>query len=49
MNGAKAVAEIPIDGMAPAIASAIFDATGVPARDSVYVGAGVVGVERVSG
>ena len=30
--GAKAVAEIPMDGMAPAIASAIFDATGVRLR-----------------
>lgn len=31
--GAKAVAEIPMDGMAPAIASAIFDATGVRIRE----------------
>ncbi|MCL4836054.1 MAG: molybdopterin-dependent oxidoreductase, partial [Caldilineaceae bacterium] len=31
--GAKAVAEIPMDGMAPAIASAIFDATGVRLRE----------------
>ncbi|MGB5051584.1 MAG: molybdopterin cofactor-binding domain-containing protein [Caldilineaceae bacterium] len=30
--GAKAVAEIPMDGMAPAIASAIFDATGARLR-----------------
>ncbi len=30
--GAKAIAEIPMDGMAPAIASAIFDATGVRLR-----------------
>lgn len=30
--GAKAIAEIPMDGMAPAIASAIFDATGVRIR-----------------
>ncbi len=30
--GAKAVAEIPMDGMAPAIASAIFDATGARIR-----------------
>jgi putative selenate reductase molybdopterin-binding subunit len=30
--GAKAVAEIPMDGMAPAIASAIFDATGTRIR-----------------
>jgi putative selenate reductase molybdopterin-binding subunit len=30
--GAKAVAEIPMDGMAPAIASAIFDATGMRIR-----------------
>lgn len=31
--GAKAVAEIPKDGVAPAIASAIFDATGVRIRE----------------
>jgi putative selenate reductase molybdopterin-binding subunit len=31
--GAKAVAEIPKDGVAPAISSAIFDATGVRMRD----------------
>ena len=31
--GAKAVAEIPMDGMAPAIASAIFDATGARIRE----------------
>ncbi len=31
--GAKAVAEIPMDGMAPAIASAIYDATGVRIRE----------------
>ena len=31
--GAKAIAEIPMDGMAPAIASAIFDATGVRIRE----------------
>jgi putative selenate reductase molybdopterin-binding subunit len=31
--GAKAVAEIPKDGVAPAIASAIFDATGVMIRE----------------
>jgi putative selenate reductase molybdopterin-binding subunit len=30
--GAKAIAEIPMDGMAPAIASAIYDATGVRIR-----------------
>jgi len=30
--GAKAVAEIPIDGAAPAIANAVFDATGVRIR-----------------
>ena len=30
--GAKAVAEIPMDGMAPALASAIYDATGVRLR-----------------
>ena len=30
--GAKAVAEIPMDGVAPAIASAIYDATGVRIR-----------------
>jgi putative selenate reductase molybdopterin-binding subunit len=30
--GAKAVAEIPMDGVAPAIASAIYDATGVRLR-----------------
>jgi len=34
--GAKAIAEIPIDGMAPAIASAIFDATGVRIREIPY-------------
>jgi putative selenate reductase molybdopterin-binding subunit len=27
--GVKAVAEIPLDGVAPAVANAIFDATGV--------------------
>ena len=31
--GAKAIAEIPMDGMAPAIASAIFDATGLRIRE----------------
>lgn len=31
--GAKAVAEIPKDGVAPAIASAIYDATGVMIRE----------------
>ena len=31
--GAKAVAEIPMDGVAPAVASAIFDATGVRIRE----------------
>jgi putative selenate reductase molybdopterin-binding subunit len=31
--GAKAVAEIPKDGVAPAVANAIFDATGVRLRD----------------
>ena len=31
--GAKAVAEIPMDGVAPAIASAIFNATGVRIRE----------------
>ena len=30
--GAKAVAEIPMDGVAPAIANAIYDATGVRLR-----------------
>jgi putative selenate reductase molybdopterin-binding subunit len=30
--GAKAVAEIPMDGMAPAVASAIYDATGARIR-----------------
>ena len=30
--GAKAIAEIPMDGVAPAIASAIYDATGVRLR-----------------
>jgi len=30
--GAKAVAEIPKDGVAPALASAIYDATGVRLR-----------------
>jgi putative selenate reductase molybdopterin-binding subunit len=30
--GAKAVAEIPMDGVAPAVASAIYDATGVRLR-----------------
>jgi putative selenate reductase molybdopterin-binding subunit len=34
--GAKAVAEIPMDGMAPAIASAIFDATGVRIRQMPF-------------
>jgi len=31
--GAKAIAEIPMDGVAPAIANAIFDATGVRIRE----------------
>ena len=31
--GAKAIAEIPIDGPAPAIANAIFNATGTRMRD----------------
>ncbi len=31
--GAKAIAEIPMDGVAPAVASAIYDATGVRMRD----------------
>jgi putative selenate reductase molybdopterin-binding subunit len=31
--GAKAVAEIPMDGVAPAVANAIFDATGVQMRE----------------
>jgi putative selenate reductase molybdopterin-binding subunit len=31
--GAKAVAEIPMDGVAPAVANAIFDAVGVRLRD----------------
>jgi putative selenate reductase molybdopterin-binding subunit len=31
--GAKAVAEIPKDGVAPALASAIYDAVGVMIRD----------------
>jgi putative selenate reductase molybdopterin-binding subunit len=31
--GAKAVAEIPMDGVAPAIANAIYDAVGVRIRD----------------
>ena len=31
--GAKAVAEIPKDGVAPALSSAIFDATGVRIRE----------------
>jgi putative selenate reductase molybdopterin-binding subunit len=31
--GAKAIAEIPMDGVAPAIASAIHDATGVRMRN----------------
>ena len=31
--GAKAVAEIPKDGVAPALASAIYDATGQRIRD----------------
>ena len=31
--GAKAIAEIPKDGVAPAMANAIFDATGVRIRD----------------
>ncbi len=31
--GAKAVAEIPIDGIAPAVANAVFDATGVRIRE----------------
>jgi putative selenate reductase molybdopterin-binding subunit len=31
--GAKAVAEIPIDGIAPAVANAVFDAVGVRVRD----------------
>jgi putative selenate reductase molybdopterin-binding subunit len=30
--GAKAIAEIPKDGVAPAIANAVFDATGVRLR-----------------
>ena len=30
--GAKAVAEIPLDGVAPAVANAVFDATGVRIR-----------------
>jgi len=30
--GAKAVAEIPMDGVAPAVANAVFDATGVRIR-----------------
>ena len=34
--GAKAVAEIPKDGVAPALASAIYDATGVMIRDLPY-------------
>jgi putative selenate reductase molybdopterin-binding subunit len=34
--GAKAVAEIPKDGVAPALASAIFDATGVHIREIPY-------------
>ncbi|HYG60252.1 MAG TPA: nicotinate dehydrogenase medium molybdopterin subunit, partial [Symbiobacteriaceae bacterium] len=31
--GAKAVAEVPTDAMAPAIANAVFDATGVRIRE----------------
>jgi putative selenate reductase molybdopterin-binding subunit len=31
--GAKAAAEIPMDGVAPAVANAIFDAVGVRVRD----------------
>jgi putative selenate reductase molybdopterin-binding subunit len=31
--GAKAIAEIPKDGVAPALASAIYDATGVRIRE----------------
>jgi putative selenate reductase molybdopterin-binding subunit len=31
--GAKAIAEIPIDGPAPAIANAVYNATGVRIRD----------------
>ena len=34
--GAKAIAEIPMDGMAPAIASAIFNATGVRIREITF-------------
>jgi putative selenate reductase molybdopterin-binding subunit len=34
--GAKAVAEIPKDGVAPALASAIYDATGVMIREIPY-------------
>ncbi len=46
--GAKAVAEIPMDGVAPAIASAIYDATGVRIRrTSVYAGTGVAGVDGI--
>ncbi|HLB48415.1 MAG TPA: hypothetical protein VJL59_15520, partial [Anaerolineales bacterium] len=31
--GAKAVAEIPMDGVAPAVANAVYDAVGVRIRD----------------
>ena len=31
--GAKAVAEIPMDGVAPAVANAVFDAVGVRIRE----------------
>jgi putative selenate reductase molybdopterin-binding subunit len=31
--GAKAVAEIPMDGVAPAVGNAVFDAVGVRLRD----------------
>ncbi len=31
--GAKAVAEIPMDGVGPAVANAVFDATGVRIRE----------------
>src|SRR5690606_15156936 len=34
--GAKAVAEIPKDGVAPALANAIFDATGVRIRQTPF-------------
>ena len=47
--GAKAIAEIPMDGMAPAIASAIFNATGVRIpRDSLHARACLACVKRFS-